>query len=182
MMEIAFSFYTRLIEVVRREHYDNELRLGDLPGQYQNFRIAARVLEEQLRVYLPNGEARWLWHGAVDALSLRFYLLAHPGPRLEGMIKNHGKHPRDGTIPATVRATFLGADELRWNDRDRFHDVVMTKFEEMLTAAINLVVHGQIDPPDVDPVILNLGRGPRFGIPAPAGPADDAPAAAGQPA
>ena len=84
IMRIAFGFYARLIELTRVEEYEGEdqVNLDDLPKHYEEFRITARVLEEQLRVYFPNGEARWLWHGVIDMLSVRYYRLVHKGPRL----------------------------------------------------------------------------------------------------
>lgn len=165
IMRVAFAFYTRLIEVTRVEHYQGDIRahLGDLARYYENFRIDARVLEEQLRVYLPGGEARWLWHGVVDMLSLRYYRLVFPGPRLDGMIKTHGHHPQDPEIPESVRGGFLGPPDLEWADRVVFHDTVMQKFEDMLTRVINLVVHGDLEPAAVDPVVLSVGRGSGLG-------------------
>lgn len=163
IMRIAFGFYTRLIEVTRVEQYEGKVSLGDLAQRYQDFRIDARVLEEQLRVYIPGGEARWLWHGAVDMLSLRYYRIAHKGPRLDGMIATHGQHPEDQGIPVSIRGILLGPEDLKWDDRVVFHDRVMEKFEELLTRAINFVVNYELDPQEVDPVILDPGRGPRLG-------------------
>ena len=40
----------------------------------KRFRIAARVIEEQLRVSFPDVHVRWLWHGAVDMLSARSFI------------------------------------------------------------------------------------------------------------
>lgn len=157
MMRVAYSFYVRLIELTRVEHHQGTPRLGDLAGHYQEFRIAARVLEEQLRVYFPGGEARWLWHGAVDMLSVRYYRLAHPGPRLDAM-------------DAGIRALFLRHEDLKWVDRIEFHNTVLRKFEELLVKVINLVVHGQLDTPEVDPVFLAPGRGPRLTSPLSARP------------
>ena len=167
IMRIAFGFYTRLIEVTRVEQYEGKVSLGNLSQHYQDFRIDARVLEEQLRVYIPGGEARWLWHGAVDMLSLRYYRIAHKGSRLDGMIGTHGQHPKDQGIPPSIRGSFLGPEDLIWDDRVVFHDRVMEKFEELLTRAINVVVHYERDPREVDPVILSPGRGSRLGVGSP---------------
>ena len=173
IMRIAFGFYTRLIELTRVEQYKGaaQVDLGDLPKHYEEFRIAARVLEEQLRVYFPGGEARWLWHGVVDMLSVRYYRLVHKGPRLDGMIGTHGKHPTDKEIPQSIRPFFLGPGDLQWDDRERFHNTVMRRYEELLTKLINLVVHNDINW-DGDPVVLEPGRGPRLVAPANRGDTD----------
>ena len=144
--------------------------MGDLPKHYEEFRITARVLEEQLRVYFPDGEARWLWHGVVDMLSVRYYRLVHKGPRLDGMIETHSKHPTDEKIPENIRPFFLGSDDLQWGDCQRFHNKVMKRFEELLAMLINLVVHDDMNWHG-DPVVLEPGRGPRLG--APSGRGDD---------
>lgn len=167
IMRIAFGFYTRLIEVTRVEQYEDKVSLGDLPAHYQDFRIDARVLEEQLRVYIPGSEARWLWHGVVDMLSLRYYRIAHKGARLDGMINTHAQHAKDQGIPASIRGSFLGPEDLRWDDRVVFHDRIMKKFEDMLTRVINVVVHYELDPLEVDPVVLSPGRGSRLGVSSP---------------
>lgn len=161
IMKTAFDFYTRRIEAARVEEYDgvHRIELGALPRHYQDFRIAARVLEEQLRVYLPGGEARWLWHGAVDILSLRYYRLVHKGPRFDGMKKTHGEHFTEAKIPVVIRGMFSKPEDLELKDRVQFHNMVMKKFEDMLTALINIVVHGQLDW-EGDPVVLNPGGGP----------------------
>jgi hypothetical protein len=163
IMKTAFTFYTRLIEATRVEEHEglNKIDYNLLRERYQDFRIAARVLEEQLRVYLPGGEARWLWHGAVDMLSLRYYRLAHKGPRLDGMIKGHGQHHTDHEIPVTVRQIFPGPEQLKSINRVQFHNVVMKKHEEMLTKLINIIVHDQLDWAG-DPVALP-GRGSGLG-------------------
>jgi hypothetical protein len=164
LMKTAFSFYTRLIELTRVEHHDGEksVHLGDLPQQYQTFRIDARVLEEEMRVYLTDAAARWLWHGAVDMLSARYYRLAHKSERLEGLIATLAEHPHDQEIPKSVRILFPSAEELRWDHRETFHNTVMERFELMLTRAINLVVHDLAEPFAVDPVFLRPGRGSRL--------------------
>ena len=166
IMRIAFGFYTRLIELTRVEEYEGEdqVNLGDLPTHYEEFRITARVLEEQLRVYFPDGEARWLWHGMVDMLNARYYRLAHKGPRLDGMIETHSQHPADEKIPKSIRPFFLGPDDFRWDDRQRFHNKVMQRFEELLAMLVNLVVHEDMNWKG-DPVVLEPGRGPRLGAP-----------------
>lgn len=167
IMRIAFGFYTRLIEPTRVEQYEgrHQVTLGDLPKHYEEFRITARVLEEQLRVYFPDGEARWLWHGVVDMLSVRYYRLVHKGPRLDDMIGTHGDHPIDKKIPQFIRPFFLGPNDLQWDDREEFHNTVMQRYEELLTKLINLVVHDDINW-DGDPVVLEPGRGPRLKVPA----------------
>ncbi len=163
IMRIAFGFYTRLIEPTRVEQYNGEdqVNLGNLPKQYEEFRINARVLEEQLRVYFPDGEARWLWHGVVDMLSVRYYRLVHKGPRLDGMIETHSSHPIDEKIPLSIRPLFLGVKDLQWDDRETFHNTIMQRYEELLTMLINLVVNDDMNW-DGDPVVLEPGRGPRL--------------------
>ncbi len=163
IMRIAFGFYTRLIEPTRVEAYEGEdqVDLGDLPKRYEEFRITARVLEEQLRVYFPDGEARWLWHGVVDMLSVRYYRLVHRGPRLDDMIETHSKHPTDGKIPQSIRPLFLGPDDFAWADRQSFHNKIMKRYEVLLTKLINLVVHDDMNWHG-DPVVLEPGRGSRL--------------------
>jgi hypothetical protein len=163
IMKTAFTFYARLIEATRVEEHEgsNKIDYNLLRERYQEFRIAARVLEEQLRVYLPGGDARWLWHGAVDMLSLRYYRLANKGPRLDGMIKGHGQHRADREIPVTAREMFPESDQLKLANRVQFHDLVMKKYEDMLTKLINIIVHGQPDWTG-DPVALP-GRGSGLG-------------------
>ena len=162
VMKTAFAFYRRLIEATREEHEGlYKIDLGTLHVQYQDFRIASRVLEEQLRVYLPSGEARWLWHGVVDMLSLRYYRLAHEGSRLGGMITGHSKHPTDDEIPITIREIFPKPEDLKLEDRVQFHNTVMERYEDMLTKLINLIVHGQLEWAG-DPVALRR-RGSSLG-------------------
>ena len=163
VMRVAFGFYTRLIELTRVEAYEgqDQVDLGDLPKHYEDFRITARVLEEQLRVYFTDGEARWLWHGVVDMLSVRYYRLAHTSQRLDDMIETHSKHPTDEEIPQGVRPLFLGPSDFRWDDRQRFHNRIMTRFEVLLTKLINLIVHDDMDW-NGDPVVLEPGRGSRL--------------------
>jgi hypothetical protein len=164
MMRVAFAFYRRLIDVTRTEQYDGEdkVSLDELPKHYEEFRISARVLEEQLRVYIPGREARWLWHGAVDMLSVRYYRLVHVGPRLDGMINTVAAHLSDEEIPEIVRLKFLKLEDLALDDRVAFHNKVMKKFEELLELVINVVVHYELEPTEVDPVFLRLGRGSRL--------------------
>ena len=161
-MELAYTFYTQLIETVRVEEYEGRVELGDLPLKYEKFKIDARVLEEQLRVSFPDGQARWLWHGVVDMLSVRYYKLAHGGARLEGMIRTHGEHPEDAEIPAAVRGYFLDHQQLDPTDVKVFHRTVMTKFEELLGYTINKISYGSIAPPKASPVVLVPGRGSIF--------------------
>lgn len=179
VMRIAFGFYTRLIELTRVEAYEGEdqVNLGDLSMHYENFRITARVLEEQLRVYFPDGEARWLWHGVVDMLSVRYYRLVHTDQRLDDMIRTHSKHPTDGQIPQSVRPLFLGPDDFRWDDRQKFHNRIMERFEVLLTKLINLIVHDDMNW-NGDPVVLEPGRGSRLRAQGPRGNAGPDPAVA----
>jgi hypothetical protein len=156
MMEVAYSFYTRLIEVVRQEYYKQDVDKSKLPEQYESFRVAARVIEHKLHAYFSDGEARYMWHGVIDMLSLRYYRFTYgaDSPRVIGMIDTHGQHPAEVTkIPARARRLFLNADQLQ-DDR-----LVMNRFEMMLNDAVYLVLHRRLDPSGGDDAVLQPGRG-----------------------
>jgi hypothetical protein len=105
MMQIAYGFYTRLIEVIRQKHYGQEVPSAELPARFEEFRIAARVVEAKLHAYFSDEEARYLWHGVVDMLSVRYYRLAYgaDGQRTIDMIGTHSQHPDEAKIPARAR-------------------------------------------------------------------------------
>jgi hypothetical protein len=159
MMEVAYSFYTRLIEVIRQDYYGQEVNGAKLPEQYENFRIAARVIEHKLHAYFSDGEARYMWHGVVDMLSVRYYRFTYgaDSPRVIGMMDTHGQHPEEKErIPNCARELFPNRQELL-NDA-----IVMDRFESMLNNAIYLVLHRKLDPSVRDDAILDPGRGSRL--------------------
>lgn len=158
MMQIAYGFYTRLIEVIRQEHYGQEVSSAELPARFEEFRIAARVVEAKLHAYFSDEEARYLWHGVVDMLSVRYYRLTYgaDGQRTIDMIGTHGQHPDEAKIPARARVLFLRHDELQDDDK------VMRRFEEMLNHAIHLVLNRRLDPSAGGDAILQPGRGSRL--------------------
>ncbi len=159
MMKIGYGFYYPLIEVIRQKHYGQEVEDTMLPKQFEEFRISARVVEAKLHAYFNNQEARYMWHGVVDALSLRYYRLVYgkDSPRTLGMIETHSKHPADSEIPSTARALFLSYEELQNDQR------VMDTFEIMLDKAIELVLNRKLDPSTGAGAILRPGRGSRLG-------------------
>jgi len=158
MMQDAYAFYTRLIEVVRQRHYGQDVRDASLSDQYIEFRIAARVIESKLHAYFPDEEARYLWHGVVDMLSMRYYRFAYGpnNPRVAGMLETHSQHPTDKDIPASVRQMFPSRDELEDDD------LILGKYEQMLNHAIYLVLNRKLDTSANKDAILEPGRGPRL--------------------
>jgi hypothetical protein len=176
MMRTAYSFYQPLIEAIRREHYSGRettdrhffsLRgrarqqhradLGELAQQYQDFRIGARMVEEQLRVSFPTAHARWLWHGAVDMLSARYFHLAHAPERFNDMIKVHGEHTADPEIPEDTRKLFMTLADYR--DEKAVDAELLRRYEIFLDKAIRVVLRHKIDPPS-GAAVLRPGRGP----------------------
>lgn len=176
MMRAAYGFYFPLIEAVRKQHYaayEREARrrfrviparaqaplpvdAGDLPQQYEDFRIAARVVEEQLRVNFPDAEVRWLWHGVVDMLSARYFRLVHIPQRFNDMVKTHSQHPTDPEIPASAQRLFMTLTE--YQDQKAVDAELLRRFETMLNEAIRVVLKLKIDPPS-GAAILRPGRG-----------------------
>jgi hypothetical protein len=179
MMRTAYGFYFPLMEAVRRQHYSVvQRRAGrrfqllfhparesglvdadDLPQQYEEFRIAARVIEEQLRVNFPNAEVRWLWHGIIDMLSARYFRLVHIPRRFNDMIKTHSEHPTDPEIPLTVQQLFMGLAD--YQDENTVDADLLRRFEIMLNEAIRVVLALKIDPPS-GAAILQPGRGSKL--------------------
>jgi hypothetical protein len=172
MTAVAYDFYTRLIEVVRQQHYGryhgmrrllhrntNLTVRGNLAEHFERFRISARAIEARLHAYFSDDEARYLWHGVVDMLSVRYYRLTYgaSSQRLIDMMKVHAQHPQDEDIPTRVRAVFLNYAELQDDDK------VMRRFEEMLNNAIYLVLNRKLDPAASGDAILQPGRGSRLG-------------------
>ena len=156
---VPYGFYTQLIEVVRQQHYGQQPTMAKLPGQFEQFRISARVVEAKLHAYFPDEEARYLWHGVVDMLSIRYYKLIHgeESPRTLDMMRTHGSHPTDPEIPGNARSLFLDHVELTDDNK------VMKRFEEMLNHSISLVMSGQLDPSPGGDAILRPGRGSELG-------------------
>jgi hypothetical protein len=183
MLKAAYGFYFPLIEVIRKEHYAAPLRAtprrililprrgkkpapldpGDLPQQYEDFRIAARVVEEQLRVNFPDAEVRWLWHGVVDMLSARYFRLVHIPERFSDMAAVHGQHPFDPEIPPEIQKLFMTLAD--YQDTETVDQELLRRFESMLNEAIRVVLRLEIDPPS-GAAILRPGRGPRLAVPA----------------
>lgn len=158
MMRIGYSFYYPLIEVVRQKYYGQEVKGAELPKRFDEFRISARIVEAKLHAYFNNQEARYMWHGVVDALSLRYYGLMYgtDSPRTHGMMETHGKHSADVEIPPRARELFLSYEELSNDQR------LMETFEVMLDKAIELVLNRKLDPSTGAGAILRPGRGSRL--------------------
>jgi hypothetical protein len=175
MIRTAYSFYCPLIEAIRRESYAalqrkayrrflvsrSTLRqhadLSDLAYQYKEFRIAARVIEEQLRVSFPDVHVRWLWHGAVDMLSARYFHLAHVPERFSDMIKTHIEHTADPEIPEDTRKLFMTLAD--YQDEKTVDAELLRRSELFLDEAIRVVLKLKIDPPS-GAAVLRPGRGP----------------------
>ena len=175
MMRTAYSFYCSLIEAIRQEYYaalqetshrhffafrgkaQQHADLGDLAHQYKEFRIAARVIEEQLRVNFPDVHARWLWHGAVDMLSARYFHLVHVPKRFNDMIKMHSEHAADPEIPDDTRKQFMTPADHQ--DDETVDAELLRRFEVFLNEAIRVVLKLKIDPPS-GAAVLRPGRGP----------------------
>jgi hypothetical protein len=146
MMKLAYTFYYRTEEVIRQKKYEEEIHDSDLAAQYDEFRIAARVVEESLRTRVSPADARWYWHGVIDLLTVRFYLLVHPGQRLDDLKENIGKHhDEDDRIPTSVRRSFLNTEELKGYCHDVSQDVEDTRFASILSKAIEAVVPEAVD-------------------------------------
>ena len=175
MMKTAYGFYFPLIELVRAQHYatsDSSVRrlrlvsrpahrivavdISDLPQRYEDFRIAARVIEERLRVSFPDAEVRWLWHGVVDMLSARYYRLVHMPQRFNDMVRTHGQHPDDPEIPSNTRKLFMTLAD--YQDEKTVDAELLLRFESMLNEAIRVALRVKIDPPS-GAAILRPGRG-----------------------
>jgi hypothetical protein len=158
MMEVAYSFYTRLMEVIRQEYYGQEVNDAKLPEYYETFRIAARVIEHKLHAYFSDGEARYMWHGVVDMLSIRYYRFTYgaKSQRVIGMMDTHSQHQTENKIPPRARELFPDLQELQDDN------IVMDKFEIMLNNAIYLVLHRKLDPSVSNDAILEPGRGSRL--------------------
>jgi hypothetical protein len=158
MMRTAYSFYFPLIEIIRRERYAalrgttdrrfflfgsktqqrQSVDLGDLAHQYEEFRITARVIEEQLRVNFPDAHVRWLWHGVVDMLSARYYRLVHIPKRFNDMVQKHSEHTTDSKIPEDTRKLFMTLADYR--DEKTVDEKLLSRYEIFLNEATQEVL------------------------------------------
>jgi hypothetical protein len=175
MIQAAYGFYRPLIEVIRKESYSapqdrtdrhlfifrskarrQSVDFGDLAQQYEEFRMTARVIEEQLRISFRKADARWLWHGVVDMLSARYYRLAHTPQRFNDMIKTHGEHRIDPEIPEDTRQLFMTLDDYR-NEKTVDAELLL-RYETLLNEAIRVVLKQRIHPPS-GAAFVRPGRG-----------------------
>jgi hypothetical protein len=175
MMRTAYGFYRPLIEDIRTISYSvslsrpnrrvrvfqhpnplQDIDLSDLSQRYEEFRIAARVIEEQLRVNFREADARWLWHGVVDMLSARYYRLAHSPERFYDMTKTHCDHREDPEIPPNVQPLFMTQEDCR-NDQT-VDSELLYRFEIFINEAIRVVLKHKINPPS-GAAFIRPGRG-----------------------
>jgi hypothetical protein len=138
MIQVAYSFYRRTQETIRIQRYGGSPDDEDLDEQYLKTRIDGEVLQAKLEVYFPDGEASWLWHGAIDLLGVRYYRAKGGGKPLDDMIKRHAHHPDDEKIPSEVRDRFLNNEQLK-DDK-----LVSDRFGEMLRQAATIVLQRKI--------------------------------------
>lgn len=156
VMQVAYACYYRVEEAIRRERYGQEWNANDLHQDYEEFRIAARVLEAKLHAYFKDGIARWLWHDVVDLLTVRYYGLVHKGQRFEDLVARHGKHPHELEIPVLARSYFLNIDDLRDDQK------VRNQFEIVLNDTVMLILPRNFGSTGGGPPILSAGVEPRL--------------------
>jgi hypothetical protein len=175
MMRTAYGFYRPMIEIIRTESYANHLAkaglyrfalhgksrqkymdMEDLTRRYEEFRIAARVIEEQLRVDLRSAKCRWLWHGVVDTLSARYYRLAHIPERYNGLVNTHGQHSEEAEIPREVREFLM--TPAQYKDLKTVDDELLYRFERLLNEASDAVLRCRFRKPG-GVAFLRPGRG-----------------------
>ncbi|HTZ64726.1 MAG TPA: hypothetical protein VMB51_11540 [Solirubrobacteraceae bacterium] len=159
MMQVAYGFYTTLIESIRRvEHGEASVPVGHLAKAYEAYRVAARVIEAKLTIYYKDQHARWLWHGTIDMLNVRYYehMFGPASSRLNAMRTRHGQHPRESEIPVQARAMFLTEDEL--GDPEK----VQKRFEEMLDESIAAVLKDRVLPSPRSQQTARVERLPRI--------------------
>jgi hypothetical protein len=124
MMRVAYSFLSQLQEVERRRKYGQEKprwfqtaeksSLAPMDDLYHKFRTDARVVEATLHARGDDTDgARWYWHGAVDTLVARYYELAQPRTRFLDIVRHHGQHASDLSIPEKARVRLLNEDQLK---------------------------------------------------------------------
>jgi hypothetical protein len=137
IMRLAFGFYTPLEELRRRKKHKQEFHPEDLAEKFEYFRVAARVLEEQLDFYfLKDKTARWLWHEVIDLLVIRYYDIVQVKDRLDVLIDRHGQHPtpeEEHAIPNEIKPYFLSAQDLHDMEEtlDRFNRVLPIAIERV---------------------------------------------------
>lgn len=175
MMRTAYGFYRPMIEIIRTESYANHqakaglyrialhgkskqkyIDIEDLTRRYEDFRIAARVIEEQLRVDLRSAKCRWLWHGVVDTLSARYYRLAHTPERYNDMVNTHGQHSGDAEIPKKVRELLI--TPAQYQDLKTVDNELLHRFEQLLNEASDAVLRCRLRKPG-GAAFLRPGRG-----------------------
>lgn len=175
MMRVAYSFYRSMIEMIRAEAYstlqvkEGRYRLAfrdksqqqhkdieDLAQKYEEFRIAARVIEEQLRVDLRSAKCRWLWHGVVDTLSARYYRLAHIPERYSDMIRVHGQHSQETGIPKEVQELLMTSAQ--YQDLKTVNNELLKRFELLMNEATSAVLRCRFRQPG-GAAFLRPGRG-----------------------
>jgi hypothetical protein len=180
MRRTSYEFYRHLIGEIRTRHNQlddgqkgQHLREADLLGQYEKFKIAAQEIEAKLHAYFATSEARYLWHGVVDMLSLRYLRLRYgAGSRpVDGMLNTHSQHVSEEAIPAKARTFFPCRDQLEDDDS------VMEAYETMLNEAVKRVLpqrrslleflNRNISSAPRGALILDPGRGPRLSGPHP---------------
>jgi|HubBroStandDraft_6_1064221.scaffolds.fasta_scaffold29998_5 hypothetical protein len=159
MMQVAYGFYTTLIESIRRvEHEEASVPADYLVKAYETYRVAARVIEAKLTIYYKDQHARWLWHGTIDMLNVRYYehMFGPASNRLNAMRARHGQHPRELEIPVRVRTLFLTKDE--FGDPGK----VQKRFEEMLDESIAAVLKDRVLPSPRSQQRAHVERLPRI--------------------
>lgn len=115
-----------------------------------------RVIEEQLRVNFSDTHVRWLWRGAVDMLSARYFHLVHIPERFNDMIKVHSEHTADPEIPEDMRKLFMTLTDYR--DEKTVDAELLRRYEIFLDEAIRVVLRLKIHPPS-GAAFLRPGRG-----------------------
>ncbi|GAB2709756.1 hypothetical protein ACX801_12410 [Arthrobacter bambusae] len=131
MWETAYAFYHRTQEQIWRNKYGQKTDFEALAEDYEAFRVAGRVLEAKLGANSEDQRAKWLWHGVVDMLGVRFYQLTQPQRRIDDFIASHRTHPfKVDEIPSDVLSLF--PDEVGLRD-DR---IVLAAFIKMLDASV----------------------------------------------
>ena len=127
-----------------------------LTQRYEEFRIAARVIEEQLRVDLRSAKCRWLWHGVVDTLSARYYRLAHIPERYNDMVRTHGQHSQEAGIPKDVQELLMKSAE--YQDLKTVDKELLKRFELLMNEATSAVLRCRFRKPG-GAAFLRPGRG-----------------------
>jgi hypothetical protein len=137
MMDVAYSFYLPMQEIIRLRHYDQnpEARIG--PETFERYRIAARVVEAELDSHGCH-DARWYWHLVIDLLDLRYYKLQLPPSRQEDLMAAVARHRNDHNFPRKVRGYCLNAEELKFEPGEE--DIGKRRMEQLLELSIQAVL------------------------------------------